>query len=325
MIPMRFKEWLSEAVVSRQKIFIDEADIAYLKQFRLADWSSALFQRYGKLIYDATDHGELRPDWNDEQVITIKIARATRQYTVNTGMKALIQKLKSLGYDLSGTNSFSKTSLYYKPMKMDVATTTIKKLLETIPEEHKTQLQNTPKSLLHKVINPQPNVVGFTPNYLMTRRNDVEPGVEANASLHDEFEKMQPQIMDVIGTAIKRLESLRHPNATYWLQNHEKLSDLLFDYVRLNWNDKQFRDMNRLFVMVQNKIKTYLQSGVISRRHHQELMQRGLNVHDLFSRVNPSTGQNWTMDDVSGVLGKTPNHDERYRMFAAQFQPSRIA
>lgn len=324
MKELNFKQWLNEmAMVSRQKITLDQDDINYLKQFPIGpDWTRALKLRYNDLIYQSTIQGDLRSDWTDQQNITLSGNRGNKKtYTVNTGMSQLINKLKNYNFDLTGTNSTNKESLFYSPMQSTLAGKLIKNLISTIPSEEIERYKKAERSgqqnykVLNQMLNPRPDVVEFSPNYLKSKRNDSEPGMENSESLRNEFVNKRKEISDIINISISHLNGMKQPNALYWLQNSDKLFDGLYEYIWMNWKDENFRDITKLPKIVHLKIRGYLQQGVISRRNYEGLKKIGLNTYDLLSQKNPSTGQNWSLDDIKKVVDQHKNHTDRYNAF----------
>ena len=103
---LHFKEFI--LLQERQKIDVvfDEDDINYLKQFPKRHQQKALQARYGKFLCSALDsQGNIRPEWDDRQVLKIKRQGLGRDswatYEVDTGVSKLMQKLQAQGYDLS--------------------------------------------------------------------------------------------------------------------------------------------------------------------------------------------------------------------------------
>ena len=317
---MNFKKWLEMAVVSRQPLAIDEDDITYLKQFPFHAWSQALKARYNDLIFKAVQYGELKKDWSDEQPITYgKMHKKT--IVVNTGISALIQKLKNHGFDLSGTNDTNQESVFYKPMEMQTAVKTIASLVKTIPQSEKEKYKNLklkgiPDQELNQVINPAPNQVTFSPNHLQTRRNDIEPTDDKD--YRASFEVAKPKIINLINKNIELLKNKGHINAVYWHSQSKKLFDTLYQYVLTNWKEEDFRNLNSLQLKVANKLRTILQNGIISRRDNNTFNKMGLNTYGLLNKVNPNTGQNWTIDDIQGVMRNHSDNGQRYSQFTAQ-------
>jgi len=216
---LNFLQYFTEmAMISKSEIFIDQEDIAYLKQFPLKDWVRALKMRYNDLILLSTNMGELKKEWQDVQNISMTYYGSDYQMKVNTRMKKLIKKLKSLNYDLSGTNSQNKESLYYNPMKIELAYKLVNNLISTIQpdvlnkykEEYKKySSQNKSKSILTKLnnmLNPEPNVVYFIPNKTKLKRNDPAPNESETIDLRRKFDQIKPAILAALEKNMKHME-----------------------------------------------------------------------------------------------------------------------
>lgn len=336
---MNFSEWLAineMAMVSRQKLAIDENDIAYLKQFPLPAWAGALKLRYGELIFRATDHGELRPDWDDVQDVTISFKDGitrTQTFRVNTGMTNVIKKLKDNNYDLTGTNPLNRTSLFIKPMEAPVASSIIRKIISSItPEkisEYKSKYRNALATntikQLNQILDPQPNIIFFSPNHNSQSRNDPEPTQPETAGLRSLFDKMKEQIYALINKKIDNLKKIRTPNAFYWLQKRDELFNMLYEKVWLNWKDERLHNPRFLSVFIQNAIRTTLQSGVVSRRNYDAMKNAGFDAYKLYSANNKQTNSPWTHDEIRQVIDAHKTPKERINAFKKGWNGTPVA
>lgn len=341
---MNFKNWLLEmAMVSREKIFLDDDDISYLKQFPLDYWASALMLRYNDLIFKSTDNGELRRDWSDIQEVSVRdgsMGGGKRQTitlpNIDTKMTSLIQKLKNMGYDLSGTNPINKESLFYKPPSPKTTLDLTIELRSTIssdnfqkykeewkkfkPYIHRTEIVLRFKDKIHKIIDildPKPNVVSFSPNHLKSKRNDPEPGQDGTFESKKEFDEFRPSIIKIIDQYINQLKNKPHPNATWWSQpdKREDVINHFLEYIWNNWKDPKFHSLKYLNGLVQmGRGGTLLQNGLISRRKHEKLLKMGTQLNDVFKKVNPRTGNAFTPNEIKSILDNTPDDIKRHQI-----------
>jgi hypothetical protein len=330
---LNFLQYFAEmAMISKTQIFIDQEDIAYLKQFPLKDWGRALKLRYNDLIFECTQMGELKKGWNDIRTVKITHFTTTYEIEVDTKMKNLIYKLKSLNYDLTGTNPINNESLFYKPIASALAHKLFINLKSTIsPEKLKKYIFkfnkkfnlksnfNENKNLLNElnnILDPKPNVVYFQPNYMKLKRNDPAPNEDSTFNLKNKFNQMKPAILAALGKNMRNMESsYKNINVFYWKRRYKELVTYVLDFIWNNFKEEKYHDVEYIFKAVYNLLLSKFQNGAISRRNDQSLKERGVDVYLLLSNINPSTNKNWTISDIEKVLKKYKSHDERAAAF----------
>lgn len=332
---LNFLQYLTEmAMISKSQIYLDLEDIIYLEQFPLKDWPHALKLRYNDLILACTEMGELKKGWQDEQVISLKYYASEYEMKVNTRMKNLIEKLKSLNYDLTGTNSQNNESLFYNPISLPLAYKLIKNLTSTIQPDvlNKYKIEyrkyflgknkidlNSNKPILVKLnsmLNPQPNVVYFMPNKMKLKRNDPVPYETETIGLKNKFNQIKPAILAALEKNMKNMESsYKNINVFYWKRRYKELVTYVLDFIWNNFKEEKYHDVKYIFKAVYNLLLSKFQNGAISRRNDQSLKERGVDVYLLLSNINPSTNKNWTISDIEKVLTKYKSHDERAAAF----------
>lgn len=330
---LNFLQYLTEmAMVSKSEIFIDQEDIAYLKQFPLKDWNRALKLRYNDLIFQCTEMGELKKGWNDIQVVKIIHYTTTYEIEVDTKMKNLIYKLKSLNYDLTGTNPINNESLFYKPMTYHLAHKIFLNLKSTIDQEklkkyiiqynNKFNLHsnfNENKNLLiklNKLLDPKPNIVYFKPNHLKLKRNDPAPNEKETFALKNKFDQMKPAILAALEKNMKHMELYyKNINVFYWKRRYKELITYVLEYIWNNFKDEKYHSIDYIYKAIYNLLLSKFQNGILSRRNDNSLKERGIDVYSLLSKINPSTNKNWTVSDIEKVLTKYKSHDERAAIF----------
>lgn len=314
---MKFKNWLylSEmAYLSKEPIYLDEEDIKYLKQFPIKFWTQALKLRYNDFILEALRKkepslaGSVASDWSDIKDVNLTAptqGRGSRMVSfdakINTGIVRLLQKLKKLGYDFSGTNFDSKTSLYYGLLTMSNAYKLKTNLLKTVSPKNLNKYkkiaasyrdagERVPLELLN-ILDIKPNVVRFTPNYLQSNRHDPEPGNEGDAYYESLWKQLLPEVNRIINNSVKNLLkfSRNKANVLYWYaggkdSHGQTIAQQLYNYIRLNWKNLK-HDNKSISMAVQNKISTITQSGVLPRRLNDKLNLEKLDVFEIMNKL----------------------------------------
>lgn len=307
---LNFKEWIIKemASVSRQKIFLDDDDMAYLKQFPSQFWASALRQRYNELIYKALDHGQLRSDWSDTQTLKVHgpgggMDVKGREFTVNTGISKLIKRLKMMNYDFSGTNSNNSESLYYSPMSKHTAQSVVKQLKQSA-EEMKNEKG-------HINLDALQNTVSFSPNHLLSKRNDYEPGQEEHMSQRDEFDKLRPSIIKLVDMFLINLSQSDHINGRFWSQGEkrEEVINYFLSHIWQNWKDPVYHKIDYIKKVIFNRGRNLLQSGAMSRRTNDYLTKQGTNPTQLMNKINPKTGMPYSVRDIENFAKRNKDKD----------------
>lgn len=327
-----FKNWLNlneMAFVSKQPIYIDKYDLAYLKQFPLFFWPRALKLRYNDYLIEALrtqpkeNIGSISKNWSDVKDVNFVGDQRTRNpinfsARIIVGMPRLINKLIKLGYDLSGINSNTGESLYFNLMSPQLATQLTTKLKHTISSgnlrkyknavsSYRIQGRQIPKKLM-SLLDPKPNIVYFVPNYRSSNRHDPEPGKVDDIPYEVSWDNMRPQIDEIIAYFVKNLvqRGRNKVNATYWSQgakdsNGRTITQQLYDHIRNNW--KQIKhDKKSIYLAVFNKVNTILQGGVLPRRIDDMLKSAGINMFDVMQRMN------WTPEQVRSLINKHRTH-----------------
>lgn len=331
---LNFYQYFTEmAMVSKSQIYLDDEDIAYLKQFPLKDWNRALKLRYNDLIFKCTEMGNLKEDWSDNQTVSISYHGITYQLQVNTRMISLIKKLKSLNYDLTGTNETNNESLYYKPIDITLAHKLIEKLLATMTpnfiekykEEYKKHFPtfkidfNSNKKILLElsyILDPKPNIVYFSPNYLIHKRNDPAPNEESTIDLKRKFDEIKPAILAALDKNFSNMTKYyKNINVLYWKSKYPELRTHVIDYIWNNFKDEKYHNIDYIFKAIYNLLLSKFQNGLISRRNMDSLKERGVDLYSLLNQINPSTKKNWTLKNIQSVLNKYKSHDERANIF----------
>lgn len=276
--------------------------------------------------------GELKKGWNDIQ--TVKITHFTTTYAieVDTKMKNLIYKLKSLNYDLTGTNPINNESLFYKPIANALAHKLFINLKSTInPEKLKKYIFkfnkkfnlksnfNENKNLLNElnnILDPKPNIVYFMPNKMKLKRNDPVPYEAETLNLKNKFDQIKPVILAALEKNMRNMESsYKNINVFYWKRRYKELVTYVLDFIWNNFKEEKYHDVKYIFKAIYNLLLSKFQNGMLSRRNDQSLKERGIDVYLLLSNINPSTNKNWTISDIEKVLTKYKSHDERAAAF----------
>jgi len=306
-----FKEWLllgEMAYVSKNPIYLDKYDISYLKQFPLYFWSKALKLRYNDFLVKGIEAFKNSSNWSDLTSVSLSGDQRTRnpisfQGKINTGISRLIKKLSDLGYDLSGTNA-SGTSLYLNLLTPEVAMRLKTMLIKTMTpenlEEYKRQStfyrikgKQTPKSTI-SLLDPKPNIVYFVPNHRMTHRDDPEPGRESDSNYESNWNYFKPKIDEIIGDFVRNLvsRSRNKLNAEYWAQgakdsSGQTITQQLYDHVRNNWKRMPQNGKEAILAiknLVNNRINTITQGGILPRRLDSALKQLGVDFYEVYKR-----------------------------------------
>ncbi len=298
-----FTNWVvldEMALMSRRPISIDEDDIAYLKQFPSHKWTRALQMRYGDLLFDALDSdGNLNMMWKD--VRDVSILKDT--FHVDTGMTRVIAKLKRLGYDFRGINKHTKTSLYYSIPEYGNMARVIGKL----------------RSQSRDPENPEPNIVHFAPDWKKPKRDDPEPTAQGTQEKRDKFKEIWPALENYVRGTVQDAEFTGHSGANVrWWQIPKNLEELV-NKIRENtwqyWNKLAFEDLSSLRNYVRRQLESALQSGVVGRGAYGGFKSRGLDIHSLYSTLNPDTKKHWTPHEIKKIVASSPDYDVRMKMF----------
>lgn len=332
-----FNEWILNemAVVSRERIFLDQNDIKYLLQFPLKDWMRALKIRYNDLLIRYIKNGQLI-DSPQTEIVEISHYGGNYQIKIKPDLKNLFNKLKMANYDFSGSNSETNESLFYNPMNINIAYKLIRNLISTITPENLKKYQEeyskifttTKPNMLSRenVINlkklsmyldPKPNVVYFSPNHVKNQRNDAEPSMDSETEiLKKKFNELRPLISIQAKSKMKYLiNGYNSVNVYYW--NHparlKKLILEIEEYIWLNFKQEKFQNPNNLPFIIYNKLLSKMQNGLISRRNEESLRSLGVNLKSLTTQ----RGGNWTLKSIEQVLKQTENHEERANIFKA--------
>jgi hypothetical protein len=330
-----FNEWILNemAVVSRERIFIDENDIKYLLQFPLKDWTRALKIRYNDLLIRYIKNGQLI---NAPQTEIVEISHYGRNYQIkiNPYLQNLFKKLKMANYDFSGSNSETNESLFYNPMNINIAYKLIRNLVSTITPENlkkyqeeysrlflgvspnmlsKTNIKNL-KSI-STYLDPKPNVVYFSPNHVKNQRNDAEPSMDSETySLKKKFNELRPLISIQAKSKMKYIiDGYNSINVYYWSNpaRFKKLTLEIEEYIWLNFKQEKFQNPINLPSIIYNKLLSKMQNGLVSRRNEESLRSLGVNLKSLTTQK----GGNWTLKSIEQVLKQTQNHEERANIF----------
>lgn len=321
---MNFKFFMEMAAISREPLYIDKNDINYLKQFPYRMWTQALSKRYNDFIFDSLDNnGNLKEGLKRKQVVNMVAQNRTVPLKVNTNMPYVFTKLKKAGFDLSGINPITRTSLYYQPLRIEKSQFLIMDLKKTISPELMAMYKEG--KIQAKDLDPKPDVVYWYPNYLVNARNDAELGKEDSPELNLKFQAMKSEIIAIINKVVNyqivNQVVSAHPNLAYYKRpaNLQKLKIDLIDYVWLNFKNPKFQDLERLYAIIVNKVRTFLQKGIISRKDHEGLLNQGLNVTDLYGKTNKLTNKPWTAKDIEKIMDEFKtnkfNHQERANFF----------
>lgn len=305
MYNFSFKEWLNEAVISRKPLYIDEDDIRYLKQFEANRWVQALKYRYNEAIMGAISHGELKPEYKDLQEIDVPIQShgKTTHKRVWFGFPQLFSKLKNAGYDFSGTNDINKESLFYKPMASETANSIVQQIKRTDPNYGKFSSE----------INPQPNIIKFSPNHNLTARNDPEMSVPGGTSLNDKFKEERGEISQEVHKTLQSLMSGNHINSLYWRDpmNYNMLFKKVLDRIWLGWADMKMHDPKFRKRIITLEFSKAIQGGVITRRKLEKLRTSfGIDIHQIPNQINQSTGLHWTLPEIDRVVKNSKTYEE---------------
>lgn len=314
---MNFKEWLNEAVISRQTLTLDKDDIKYLKQFPLNQWGVALKYRYNDAILNSVSHGELKPEFHHIDHLDIPMKKEVK--TVWFGLHQLFNKLKKAGYDFSGTNSINRESLFYSPMNILKAQQLASQLKNTDPNYTEATKKLKGRQVKYSSeINPVPDVVKFSPNKLKTARNDAEISVPGGSALNDKFQKERPEITAEVEANMSKLLNSRHPNAVFWRQ-HEKFKQLVEKVVNrifMSWADMQMHDKAYRKKIILAEFRKAMQGGLITRRVYEKLkLNYGVDVATLFHVINPATNTPWDILHIDNVLRKSDSYEEMAQKF----------
>lgn len=330
-----FNEWILNemAVVSRERIFIDENDIKYLLQFPLKDWTRALKIRYNDLLIRYIKNGQLI---NAPQTEIVEISHYGRNYQIKIkpDLQNLFNKLKMANYDFSGSNSETNESLFYNPMNINIAYKLIRNLISTITPENlkkyqeeysrlflgvspnmlsKTNIKNL-KSI-STYLDPKPNVVYFSPNHVKNQRNDAEPSMDSETySLKKKFNELRPLISIQAKSKMKYIiDGYNSINVYYW-SNPARFKKLILEieeYIWLNFKQEKFQNPINLPSIIYNKLLSKMQNGLVSRRNEESLRSLGVNLKSLTTQ----RGGNWTLKSIEQVLKQIQNHEERANVF----------
>jgi hypothetical protein len=324
---MNFKQWLEMAEVSRQSIPLDQADIDYIKQFPPRKWRTALKMRYNDLLFQAVNSdGKIKSGWNDVQQINLPSSGRgdSRPYTIDTGMRAVVKKLKSLGYDLRGINDANKTIPYFTPMSSKTANQIMTRLKKTDPE-----YTGGERGKSYAPENMQPNVAFFSPNQNASRRDDIEPTDKSMSGImgkhnyevsKDEIEQQVQKIMERSFSGMEsKKDSVLYPNVLWWSQpnRYKELWQKINRRILLNWKNPLVHTEEGRMKFIHNEIRKVVQNGVAGRRTLEKMRNIGHDVNSLFSKINPETNAKWTPIEVKQALARpsgtnSPNASSDY-------------
>ena len=301
-----FEHRIDEAVVRRNPVFIDEADIKYLKQFPHRNWGQALGYRYNDLLFKAIgSDGYLKSDWSDLQSMTMKLSKGgSKSFKINTGITKLFKKLQVSGIDFRGMNDQTKTALYFKPINAHQANNILSKL--------KRSASNYEPAGSGKTVEwePVPNVVKISLTHLMKTRDDAEPVGGDGLGKREDYEKHKDEIGQEIQNAITNLQKAAKqghasPNIHWWAQpsNSKKLWTEIAEAIWLNWNNEKLKDKKFRRGWITQYIRGRMQKGMVSRRIHDKLKTKhNFNITDMLNQVNPQTGLQWTPIELKRVV-----------------------
>ena len=299
------------AEVSRQSIPLDQADIDYIKQFPPRKWRTALKMRYNDLLFQSVnpENGKIKAGWKDVQQINLPSSGGgdSRPYTIDTGMRAVVKKLKSLGYDLRGINDANKTIPYFNPMSSETANKIMTRLKKTDPE-----YTGGERGKSYAPENMQPNVAFFSPNQNASRRDDIEPTESFPFAKHnyeaskDEIDQEIQKIMErsfFSGMESKK-DSVLYPNVLWWSQpnRYQELYQKINRRILLNWKNPLVHTEEGRMKFIHNEIRKVVQNGVAGRRTLEKMRNIGHDVNSLFSKINPETNAKWTPIEVKQAL-----------------------
>ena len=286
--------------------------------------------RYNDFLFQAVNpaNGRIKAGWDDIQSVNISSGRVgPKSYLVNTGMREVVKKLKSLGYDLRGINDSNKTIPYFTPMSKFTANSIIKKLKQSDPEYRPA---GRGKTVVPK--NMQPDVVFFSPNKQMSRRDDIEPtetskkAVTGRSNYETSKNEIEQQVQKIMEYSFSNANknSVLYPNMLWWSEpsRYSELWKKINERILLNWKNPIVHTQKGRISFIRNEISKVIQNGVAGRRTLTTMRKKGFDVNALFSRINPQTKSTWTPDEVKQALERSSSgelgqdyYNKRYQHF----------